>query len=358
MPALIDHSPQQLAEIAHELRAPLGGLQAMIQVLGESELTPEQRETLDALAASAQHLRQIANRLLGERDPAGQPGPTRMMLRPFLNRIVRAAEARARVKGLTFAVLEARDLPTAADIDPVPLRQVLENLIDNAIRFTESGRIVLAVAKAGAGRISLRVSDCGPGVTSAEACRLIGEGGQIDGRAGGAGMGLAVAGRLVKERGGVLSGGPNCDGVGAVFSFDWPLLAEINDPACLIVDDHPASRAVLRTILQAAGHTCIEAESIEDAKALLAGLTPAHVLTDLHLGGANQGDAPNGADLVRWLAARKPEQRPRIVVVSADPVDSVPDLLPLVDAAIRKPLDVRSVLEAVQPARQQRKPAA
>lgn len=352
MPDPAPLTPRELAETAHELRAPLGGLQAMIEVLADSDLSPAQREMLDALSASALHLRQIANRLLGDKDPAAAPGPARMMLRPFLNRLGQSASARARLKGLDFALVPAPDLPMCADIDPVPLRQVLENLIDNAVRLTPSGRVVLAIAQAGAGRIAFRVCDAGPGLSEAEAARLVAEGGSIAGRPGGAGMGLVLAGRLVAERGGALAGGPNCDGLGAAFRFDWPILAEVADPACLIVDDHPASRAVMRTVLQAAGHTCLEAASVAEAKAMLVRISPAQLITDLRLG------ADSGAELVRWICGRKGVKRPRIIVASADPVDSVPEIAPLVDAAIRKPVNVRAILEAVTPGRQQAKPAA
>lgn len=352
MSALPSYTPREMAEIAHELRAPLGGLQAMIEVLAETELDEEQSQILEALGASALHLRQIANRLLGEKDPAAPAAPARMMLRPFLNRLARSAEARAVQKGITFGLLESRDLPLSADIDPVPLRQVLENLIDNAIRLTGEGRVMLAVAPAGAGRLSFRVSDSGPGLSEAEARRLIEQGGHLADRPGGAGMGLSLAGRLVAARGGTLSGGPNCDGHGAVFRFDWPVLEEAAEPACLIVDDHPASRAVLRTILQAAGLSCIEAASVEEATRLLGEHNPTHLVTDLRLGGGS------GAELVRWVASRTEAARPRIVVVSADPVESVPELNGLVDAAVRKPVNIRAVLEAVQSPKGQRKPAA
>ncbi|MCZ8181522.1 MAG: hybrid sensor histidine kinase/response regulator [Beijerinckiaceae bacterium] len=353
MIALPTYSPREMAEIAHELRAPLGGLQAMIEVLAETELDAGQRQVLEALGASALHLRQIANRLLGEKDPAAPAAPARMMLRPFLNRLARSAEARASQNGITFALLESRDLPLTADIDPVPLRQVLENLIDNAIRLTAQGRVVLAVAPAADGRLAFRVSDSGPGLTEAEAGRLIREGGHLEGRPGGAGMGLSLAGRLVAARGGTLAGGPNCDGHGAVFRFDWPILADLDEPACLIVDDHAASRAVLRTILQAAGLPCLEASSVEEATRLLCEYRPAHLVTDLRL------DGGDGAELIRWVASQPAQERPRIVVVSADPVDSVPGLPALVDAAVRKPVNVRAVLEAVRgPQTMRSKPAA
>lgn len=353
MNTLPTYSPREMAEIAHELRAPLGGLQAMIAVLAESELDAQQREVLEALSASALHLRQIANRLLGETDPAAPATPARMMLRPFLNRLARSAEARAVQKGIAFALLESRDLPLTADIDPVPLRQVLENLIDNAIRLTERGRVVLAVAPVADGRLAFRVSDSGPGLTEAEAASLIRDGGHLEGRPGGAGIGLGLAGRLVAARGGTLAGGPNCDGHGSVFRFDWPILADLAEPACLIVDDHAASRAVLRTILQAAGLPCLEASSVEEATRLLCEYRPAYLVTDLRLAGAD------GVELIRWVASQPVQERPRIVVVSADPVDSVPGLPALVDAAVRKPVNVRAVLEAVRgPNDLRSKPAA
>lgn len=341
-------SPEKIAEIAHELRSPLGGIEAMVSLLDASPLDAEQTRIVAALRVSIAHLRGIANTVLGapsmvaDGEPREQPAPGKPRdLGGFLVAFETACRARASARRLDF-VLAADGLVRASLIfDIGGLRQVLENLIDNAFRLTSAGRIELRIARKTEGRLAFRVSDSGPGLSAADAARLIREGGGVDGRAGGAGLGLSIAGRIVARHGGALSGGPGAEGVGTVFTFDWPSYGAASIGECLIVDDHPASRLVLRTILEAAGHTCIEAAGIEDAFALIKSRSPGLVLTDLNM--------PNGGGraLIEKITGLPEVQRPSLVVVSAEELDHGHPVHRLIDGAIRKPITVRGVLETV-----------
>jgi CheY-like chemotaxis protein len=366
-------TPTQITDIAHELRAPLGGIEAMVGLLEASMLDADQARIVAALRASLTHLREIAGAVLGA---AGEEAATRD-LGAVLAEIEVAASARAHHKGLAFRLHVAEDAVLAASVEPVALRQVLENLIDNAFRLTEAGAVDLLVSLISPERIGFRLVDDGPGLGADDAARMIRLGGRIEGHAGGAGIGLSIAGRIVAARGGVLSGGPAGEGRGAAFRFDWPEAVQDvsvqdfsvqdvsvqDNPAaetpvaampcapafagkarggkgtCLIVDDHPASRLVLRTILAAAGYACLEATRPEEAVALIAARRPDFILTDLHMPGGG------GMALIAQVAAMALHPRPLLFIVSGDEPDIAPSLSDVVDGVIRKPITVRAVLE-------------
>lgn len=334
---------QQIREIAHELRAPLGGIEAMVEMLEGSALDADQARMVVALKASAAHLRSIAGAVLGasgRNDSAPAPA-ARRPLGVVLAEIEVAAQARARSRGLTFTLHGADEAMRNVLVEAVELRQVLENLIDNAFRLTTRGGVDLYVSRTSAGRIGFHLVDDGPGLQALDAARLIRSGGGIEGRAGGAGIGLSIAGRIVAERGGALSGGPAGEGRGAAFTFDWPDEPVSTKGTCLIVDDHPASRLVLKTILSAAGYRCLEAARPEEALTVIATSRPDVVLTDL-----NMPDG-GGMALIGRIAGMARPHRPRLLVVSADDLDPAEPLSGEVDGAIRKPITVRAVLEAM-----------
>lgn len=339
---------RRLAETLHELRSPLGGIEAMADMLRESGLDEGQRRIVAALIESCRHLRAIATEML---EPGRTQPESGAMLPAFVATFAIGADARARRAGLDFAVSGADALPDEPVRDPVALRQVLENLIDNAVRLTPGGRITLEIARAEPARLRFALSDSGPGLSADEAERLIAEGGGIAGRPGGAGLGLSIAGGLVAARGGRLRGGPAPGGKGACFAFDWPRepIAEMGaaaadparaGPACLIVDDHPAARKVLATILEAAGHACLQACGAREALAMLESAPVCTVLTDLNM------PEPGGRSLIARLHALPADSRPRIVVVSGEAIAADDPLLAEVDAVILKPITVQAVLAA------------
>lgn len=340
MPGTAPLTPRAIAEIAHELRSPLGGIEAMVEMLAASPLDANQARMIGALKASVAHLRAIADGVLGGdvHRPAGtQSRPLGEVLAVF----ELASAARAQAAGLTFRLVVTDDSVRGAVVMEASLRQVLENLIDNAMRLTPAGLVELTVSRQPGGRIGFRLTDSGPGLSGEEALRLIRDGGGIAGRAGGAGIGLTIAGRLVADEGGTLTGGPAETGRGAAFAFDWPDSRIGQKGDCLIVDDHPASRLVLKTILGSVGYRCLEAGGVEEALALIAARQPRVVLTDLNMPG---GD---GTLLIERIGVMPAALRPRLLVVSADEIQPDHPLRAWIDGAIRKPVAVRAVLEAM-----------
>lgn len=340
-------SRHEIAEIAHELRSPLGGFEAMLELLARTPLSAEQQRLVQALEASASHLRGILARVL----PAHPgEGAEPIALGPLLAVIAASAAARAAARGLGFECRIDPDVDLMADVEAVALRQVLENLIDNAIRATSAGAIRLEVTKGSAGRIAFSLDDEGLGLDPAEAQRLMG----LAGEGGARGLGLPIAARLVVRRGGALCAELRAEGHGTRFRFDWPerkVSAVEAGRRVLVVDDHPASRLVMRTILSALGFEVVEAADIASARALLARDSFAAVLTDLHMPDGG------GAAVLREIAAFPVGRRPATIVVSADDPREDPELAPLVDQVVMKPLAMPVLIEALRGAGLQPRPA-
>lgn len=348
MPPFDQTSPLPLSELAHELRAPLGGIDAMVEMLEASGLSVEQGRIVEALKASHAHLRAIANRILGapnsdedaREDSVASGG---ISLSAFLATLVPSIQARCHAGKIAFVLVNEASDTDACIGDAVGLRQVLENLCDNAARLTSAGSVTLWIGHNGPARLAFSVRDTGPGLSEADATRLIRAGGRIAGRSGGAGLGLSIAGRIVAGHGGELRGGPSPEGEGACFSFTWPVHGAGDlSPDCLIVDDHPASRLVIGTILKAAGYRCMDASGADSALEAVRAFFPRIVLTDLHM---PNGDGHAFARAIRDLDL---PVRPHIIAVSADEVDLAAPENAAFSGAVLKPITVRSVLEAVR----------
>lgn len=342
MPFTKPISAPEIAEIVHELRSPLGGIEAMASLLAQSMLDAEQMRLVEALKASAAHLRQVANRVLSP-EAVLEEERTRP-LRAVLAEIVPSFEARAISAGLSFRLVIVEDSLNFCEIEAGGFRQILENLADNSIRLSEAGCITLSIARGADERLVVSMQDEGPGLSCEAAATLIRDGGGVPGRKGGAGIGLSICGRLVADRGGCLQGGPGEGGRGARFTFDWPIAHEHagqGQAECLIVDDHPASRLVLKTILGAFGVSCDEASGVSEALTLLARRDYAALFTDLRMPGEG------GARLIDAVLTKSDRVRPRIVVASADAVEESDPLAAHIDAAILKPLAIPAIAAVV-----------
>jgi CheY-like chemotaxis protein/nitrogen-specific signal transduction histidine kinase len=271
-----------LAELAHEIRTPLTGILALGELLTTSELGAREREWAGAIKSTAEHLAMLTSLIVD----AARADAKGLVLRRELVRPRRLAEAlavslkaRADAKGLTAEVKIAVDLPEAVIGDALRLRGALENLIDNAAKFTERGGIRLDVTREAAarGRVRLRftVSDSGIGLSSAEIKRLFRPFAQASDatarRFGGAGLGLALVKRIAKAMGGDLTvtskpgvGARFCltavlDQVAAAGSADSESAQEVPHVALralkvLCAEDNPYGRVVLNTILTELGH--------------------------------------------------------------------------------------------------------
>ncbi|MBR1167922.1 ATP-binding protein [Bradyrhizobium liaoningense] len=275
-----------LAAFAHEVRTPLTGILAISDLLATSDLGERERRWADTIKAGAEHLASLAT-LFVDAAKTGKGGSTPRQDLFDLKTLARTAgdslAGRAAAKGLQAKVAIAEKIPALVVGDSVRLRAALENLIDNAVKFTDQGGVALAVepwrpakGKAkGKGRVGVAfaVSDSGIGLTMAEIKRLFRPFTQanvtIASRFGGAGLGLSSVKQLAQAMGGDITVAPRRGG-GATFTLTVSLDAagpgktrkakDGSEPEAvaalrvLSVEDNPFGRVVLNTILTELGH--------------------------------------------------------------------------------------------------------
>ncbi len=269
-----------LAALAHEVRTPLTGILALGELLAASDLPERERAWAAAIRSAAEHLAQLTTVVVdGVR--ARERGLTlradRFRPRQLVEAVAATLAARAQTKDLR-ADVTVGDLPELAVGDPVRLRAALENLIDNAVKFTQQGAVTLRVAaqqaRRGHVRLTFEVEDTGIGVTPAEARRLFRPFSQagllVARRYGGAGLGLVLVKRIAQAMGGDLTF-RSAPGRGSTFRFHVLLQvgssgatgtdAQGSLPAAaaravrvLCTEDNPYGRVVLNTILTELGH--------------------------------------------------------------------------------------------------------
>lgn len=272
-----------LAALAHEVRTPLNGILALGELLAASDLPERERGWAAAVKSAAEHLAQLTTVVVdGVKAEAGKLVLQRDPFRPHLlaNAIAATLRARAETKGLTAAVEIAEDLPPVAIGDPVRLRAAIENLVDNAVKFTEQGRVRLVVTARPVGksrsRLAFMVEDSGIGLSAAEVKRLFRPFTQANSdvarRFAGAGLGLVFVKRIAQAMHGNLTT-ESAPGHGSRFRLEvvvatGPARAgrgEGDQPAplpqvpgrslrILCAEDNPYGRVVLNTILTELSH--------------------------------------------------------------------------------------------------------
>jgi len=302
-----------LVAYAHDIRTALTGILALGELLASSNLGERERRWALSIKVSAEHLAALTTLMIeAAKANAGRLTLREEVFRPrrLIDALAESLSARAETKGLATEVTVADGLPETLVGDPVRLRAALENLIDNAVKFTERGtvRIDVSATPATQGRCKLifTVVDSGIGLTPAEIKRLFRPFAQanvgIARRFGGAGLGLAVVRALAKLMGGDLTV-TSAPGRGSSFrlsaSFSVaPAASAASRPsprtmaparrlAVLCAEDNPYGRVILNTILTELGHYADFVASGEEAVVAVAAVARAYdaVLMDVTLPG-------------------------------------------------------------------------
>lgn len=362
-----------LANMSHEFRTPLNGLSGTSELLAASRLDTEQRDYVDTIQASTRSLLALVEDVLDI--SAIEAGKLRLADERFsVNELVDSIglilQPTARGKQLAYEAVVAPDVPDQVRGDPSHLRQVLLNLVNNAIKFTDEGFVKLTVMSAGTVdaqslRLRFTISDSGIGIPAAARAKLFDAFEQADAslsrRHGGTGLGTTIAKGLTEAMGGSI-GFESVENAGSRFWIEVPLtLAEVraeahvaspsvaqpaseidprpavgssarpenviafSDPflrhrarvrsmQVLIADDHAANRMVLQRLLQKAGHRVV---AVEDGEAVLDALSASSydvAIVDLHMPGVS------GLDMLRQVRVMEAgsDRKTPVIVLSAD----------------------------------------
>jgi len=218
-----------LASVSHEIRTPLNAMQGMLTLLSDSSLNPRQRSQLNTLQQSADHMLAIVNDVLDlSKIESGRLTlhQERIDLHALAQRVVGMVQARAAEKRLPLQVFIEDTLPVWGQGDPLRITQILINLLNNAIKFTEQGHVTLSLSASAKG-VCFKVEDTGIGIPESMAQCLFEEyqcGDEDDlRRMGGTGLGLNICRRLTQAMGGQI-GVTSQTGQGSVFWVELPLL--------------------------------------------------------------------------------------------------------------------------------------
>ena len=219
---------QFLANMSHEIRTPMNGVLGMAELLLDTPLSERQRRHLETLYRSGESLLDIINDVLDfSKIEAGrlELAPADFALRATLREVIEAFSERASRKGLTLECRIDAASPDALRGDAVRLRQVLNNLIGNAIKFTESGRVSVTVERGADDRLRFAVADTGIGIAEQSRLAIFDAFAQADAshsrRYGGTGLGLSISKQLIELMGGAL-GLDSTPGEGSTFHFEVP----------------------------------------------------------------------------------------------------------------------------------------
>lgn len=279
---------KRVADLAHELRSPLGGIESMIALLGESKAASDQDALIAGLRAAAAHLRTVANTLLRP----DQRNAEAVVVGEALAFFAVSARARARAASMAFHQDIEPSCQNMILADGTALRQMLENLVDNAIRHSGGNEVSLHVRPAATdpAQACFEVLDTGKGCASmAGPCGATQNGSK----------GLGIVSRLARDAGGSSGFSPRSDGPGCTAWFTVPVSGrrEVARPVVrpaqavaapiLVVEDDANNQLLLKTVLGHLGYAIEAAQSAGEAMELLRNGAYSAIFSDRNIPGAD-----------------------------------------------------------------------
>jgi PAS domain S-box-containing protein len=363
-----------LANMSHELRTPLNAVLGFSRLLkNDSAVTPQQQETLDVIVRSGEHLLNLINNVLDmAKIESGRVAlkESEVDLRRLLHEMQSLMGVGAVEKGLRFALEHDPDLPRFVAVDAGRLRQVLLNLLGNAIKYTDSGGVKLRARLASIhgsekAKVRFEVEDSGSGISQEDCQRIFIPFVQLGDHApaqAGTGLGLAICKQYVELMGGQI-GVNSKPGKGSVFYFEIPVsilpsVAERDDlkhprilglaegqPShrLLIVEDQPENRLLLRRLLDPFGFELREAANGQEAVALFERWHPNLIWMDIRM------PVMDGLEAVRRIRATQAGADTKIIALTAHALEEERDPIMAAgcDDLVRKPFHEQEIFGAL-----------
>jgi len=308
-----------LHSISHELKSPLNSILTLSKVLlmqADSRLTSEEKEYLQIVERNGQKLLALINDLIEvfEIESGIQLNITEVMISSVLHNVCERYEGAMRKKGLQLH-MHCDDI--VLKTDEARLYQIFENLIDNAVKFTEEGSITISAYKK-EGQCVVTIADTGIGIRS-EYCDTLFTGftkasGSLSSKYPGTGLGLTIVSKLVALLGGSIEVESQL-GKGSTFTVRLPLQREITIPqhhrkTILVIDDDPDSIVVVKALLSKL-YDIVETHSGQEGLAMACNIQPACILLDLSLPDLH------GLQVVKQLKDNAQTRHIPVIIVSA-----------------------------------------
>ncbi len=355
-----------LANMSHELRTPLNAILGYVQILNKDGATNErQQKGLDIIYQSGEHLLNLINDILDFSKIEAQR--MELSIAPFdlpklIKNVVDIIQTRAQQKNLSFHYEQLSDIPKGVDGDEVRLRQVLLNILSNAVKYTNLGGVVFKVGHQ-EDRLRFQIEDTGIGIADIDVKKLFRPFSQVGQRnlyVEGTGLGLAISKQLVGLMGGELQV-RSILGEGSTFWFEIDLpevdgyVGEVQHAPInitgyegerrrvMVVDDRIENRLLIRNVLEPLDFTLMEAANGHECLEKIGGFDPDLVFMDLRMPGIG------GDETIRRIRRLSLQVQPVIIAISASAFDHNKEqsLQAGADAFMAKPFRIEHLLQTM-----------